>query len=579
MVLFRAIQVPYEPWPSPGGSRIVSGSDDRTVRLWDVKTGTNIFEPLEKHHVIVRSVVFSSDGKYVATTAEDNNIIIWDVEDTLILLRTIPLATAWDVHGSAVAFSPDGKRLACGNTEKTIRVLDMDTSTFVCGPWQGHQGPITCVVFSTTDPSQVISGSDDGTLRVWDMALPSTQPNISLKHDDWVRSVSLSFPDGKYVASAGDGNSIRIRDSATELDLFLSLHWPGGSHSVLSFAPFGERIATGSDDCAISMWNAYTGEFMFNFPMEHEDHVRCIAFSFNGQYIVSGSDDETVRIWNTRSPPDESLCQTFQGRGGWVYSVAFSPDGERIASGSADGKIRIWNAHNAHEQPRLLEGPEGPVHSVLFCPNGDGRRLVSGSHDMTIRIWDVEADEPMNTLTGHHGPVLALAISVDGTKLSSGSQDASIRIWDLESGAPLSVPIRGHTDRVLSIALSHDGRRLASGSADNTAAIWSIDTHDQLSWPQSFMRHVRGIELCALDSEGFYTDDSVVEDGWVQGPQSEMLFWVPATCRAGLWSPRTVGVLGAVETTIDFSRFVHGAAWEQCRAETPAISKLPIPVA
>lgn len=151
---------------SPDGSRIVSGSNDKTVRVWDTFSGTEaIMHPLLGHEGRVTSVAFSPDGSRIVTGSCDKTIRVWDAFDGI---EVFPPIQGHQEEVNCVAFSPDGFKIVSGSGDNTVRVWDALTGTAVMAPFRGHVGThITTVAFSS-DGSKVISGSDDGTVRVWD---------------------------------------------------------------------------------------------------------------------------------------------------------------------------------------------------------------------------------------------------------------------------------------------------------------------------------------------------------------------------------------------------------------------------
>jgi WD40 repeat protein len=163
----------------------------------------------------------------------------------------------------------------------------------------------------------------------------------------------------------------------------------------------------------------------------HGDYVISVAFSPDSTRLASGSDDKKVKIWDARSG---ACLQTLEGHGDYVISVAFSPDSTRLASGSYDKKVKIWDARSG-ACLQTLEGHRWSVNSVAFSP--DSTRLASGSSDKTVKIWDARSGACLQTLEGHGSSVNSVAFSPDLTRLASGSVDNTVKIWDARSGACL----------------------------------------------------------------------------------------------------------------------------------------------
>ena len=399
---------------SPDGSRIVSGSDDNTIRLWDTQSGDNI-ATLEGHSGSVRSVAFSPDGSRIVSGSDDNTIRLWDTQSG----DNIATLEGHSFRVNSVAFSPDGSRIVSGSDDNTIRLWDTQSGDNIA-TLEGHSFRVNSVAFSP-DGSRIVSGSDDNTIRLWDT---QSGDNIATLegHSEWVNSVA--------------------------------------------FSPDGSRIVSGSYDNTIRLWDTQSGDNIATLE-GHSEWVRSVAFSPDGSRIVSGSYDNTIRLWDTQSGDN---IATLEGHSEWVRSVAFSPDGSRIVSGSYDNTIRLWDTQSG-DNIATLEGHSGSVRSVAFSP--DGSRIVSGSDDNTIRLWDTQSGDNIATLEGHSFWVNSVAFSPDGSRIVSGSDDNTIRLWDTQSGDNIAT-LEGHSFWVNSVAFSPDGSRIVSGSDDNTIRLWDL---------------------------------------------------------------------------------------------------------
>ncbi|KAH7922058.1 WD40 repeat-like protein [Leucogyrophana mollusca] len=262
--------------------------------------------------------------------------------------------------------------------------------------------------------------------------------------------------------------------------LQLTIEGHRGVVASVAFSPGGERVASGSWDGTIRVWNAETGEVVCGPLSGHENWVTSVAFSHDGRRIVSGSKDRTIRVWDLRT--GQMTSASFHGHNRCITSVAFSPDGSRVVSGSKDKTIIVWNSSTGDIISGPFIGHKKAVTSVTISP--DGRRIASGSFDRTVRVWHMETGQVISTpFKGHKDTVTSVAFSPDGKMVVSGSVDETVRLWDAETGQMVSDPFLGHTHEVTSVAFSPDGRRIVSGSCDNTSRVWNAETGEPAASP------------------------------------------------------------------------------------------------
>ena len=443
---------------SPDGRSIVSASSDSTLAVWDLETGTQIHR-LTGHEGRVRSVVVSPDGRHIVSGSDDRTVAVWDLETGTQIHRL----TGHRDWVRSVAVSPDGRRIISGSDDRTLVVWDLDSGTPI-RRLIGHQNWVTCVAVSP-DGRRIVSGSDDRTVAVWDLETGSQVHRLT-GHEGRVSSVAVS-PDGRRIVSGSDDRTIAVWD----LDSGSQVHRLTGHKgrvSAVAVGPDGRRIVSGSTDDTVAVWDLETGS-QVQWLTGHKGRVSAVAVGPDGRRIVSGSSDRTVAVWDLEFGTQIHRLTGHEAR---VNSVAVSPDGRRIVSGYSDNTLAVWDLETG-SPIQWLTGHQDLVRCVAVSP--DGRRIVSGSNDQTVAVWDLETGTQMLSFTGHQGSVRCVTVSADGRRIVSGSDDSTLAIWDLESGSQVR-RLRGHKDRVCSVAVSPDGRIVVSGSYDRTVTIWDLET-------------------------------------------------------------------------------------------------------
>ncbi|KZP27946.1 WD40 repeat-like protein [Athelia psychrophila] len=517
---------------SPDGNCIASGSADRTIRVWDAETGGAVGSPFKGHSDFIWSLAYSPDGKFIASGSEDRTVRVWNAETGEAV--GLPL----EGHKNAVysvAYIPGGKHIVSGSWDSTIRLWDVKTGHAVGEPFKGHGSYVRSIACSP-DRTRIASGSDDRTIRVWDaeiVAREAVEASLQKPLSDFY-SVAYSR-DGASIVS-GDGNGvIQVWDAGTGKAVGAPFEGHRDIVRSIAYSPDGTCIASGSSDKTIRRWDLETGKEVGS-PLEgHTDQIHSVAYSADGKCIASGSDDKTIRIWDAATGEVVLLIKDCKGR---VLSVAYSPDGKCIVSGDFNGVIQVWNAVTGEAVGPPFEGSTRSIFSLAYSP--DGTRIASGSGDNTVRVWDAKTGKAIvSPLKGHSGSVRSLAYSPDGKRIVSGSSDCTVRVWDAETGEAVGLPFKVHIGDVMSIAYSPDGTHIVSGSVDNTLRVWDVNS-----------------ATCTSESAIGFTHDSILDNGWITTPSSQLLLWVPSWHRPGLVWPNNTAVIAQSLTELDLSNFV-----------------------
>jgi WD40 repeat protein/serine/threonine protein kinase len=420
-----------------------------------------------QHQSTVSDVIFSPDGRQIATVCLDGPITIWDARTGQELQslqgRTAPVGGVDRGFVRGTAYSPDGHYLAVAR--------------------------------------------NDGGVRVWDLSRGHRLYDVEKAHDGRAWYVAIS-PDSRTLASCGEDRTVRLWDLASGKPLEVFAEHPGEVRGV-AFRPDGRFVVAACDDGTVKVWDRDTGRAVFSFRGEEAADPVQISFSSDARRVGWCCFDGFIKVWDTTTGRQEINRQsnTFRCR-----NVDFSPDGSRIALAGFDGTIRLLDAANGEEMLTIFAHSSYVV-SVAFSP--DGRQLASASFDQTVRLWDASprASDPPTcvTLSGHDKEVSGVAFSRDGRWLASASWDHTVKIWEIplgasgrgegQQGAPggitLRHTLRGHSGIVWALAFSPDSRTLASISSDNTAKLWDLEppTGDTLSEIRSiaFTRRVLSI--------------------------------------------------------------------------------------
>ena len=421
------------------------------------------------------TAAFSPDGRHIATGSIDGTVKVWDTatgQEIRSLARGFPIM--------CLAYSPDGKAIASGSLSPNL--FDLRKSRGAVKLWDAATGKLTAAVSDYTGFVYTLAFSPDGRHLAYAVTNDDRMFVIcdahSLKKIRVVRGNASHIhrlrysPDGRLLLVGYTDGSVKFWDVATFAQVRSIDAHPGPVYD-LAFSPDGSRFASSGFDGTVGVWQAATGKRVLRLR-GHTGLALGVAFSPDGTRIASTGYDKTVRVWDANTGEEKI---TLRGHDDTVCSVAFSPDGNLLLSASFDREARLWNAAPLQRPtgPGLftIAGHKDRVNAVAF--SRDGRLLASASWDMSVRLWDGWTGAAMRTLTGHKGAVWGISFSPDGKRLASASWDRTVKVWDVATGDEL-LTFAAHGTPVNEVAFSPDGKSIVSADIEGIIKIWDAAT-------------------------------------------------------------------------------------------------------
>ena len=425
---------------SPDGQNILTASEDKTAKLWDIDG--NLLSEKIKHDARVMSAVFSPDGKYILTASWDKTAKLWSFGGKL--------QAEFKHEGpvSSAVFSPDGNLILTASRDNTARLWGLEgelRATF------SHDAAVSAAVF-LLDGGLILTASWDKSGRLWDMEGNLLQ---EFPHDGAVESAVFS-PDGRYILTASWDKSAKLWDFDGKI---LEEFKHDKAVTSALFSKDGSRILTVSHDGTARLWAIGSEKFLAEF--KHDGEVTSAYFSPDGHMIATASKDGTAKLWHL----DGTLLASMQKHEGEVSAVDFSPDGSKVLTASNDGTAKLWQLKST-----LLVNLQhkDEVTSVSFSP--DGNRILTTSRDKTAKLWDIEGSL-LTDLNKHKGIVYSAEFSPDDSRILTASDDGTAKLWDSQGKFLFNLR---HYGPVTSAVFSPDGSQILTASLDQSAKLWGI---------------------------------------------------------------------------------------------------------
>jgi WD40 repeat protein/class 3 adenylate cyclase len=470
----------------------------------------------------IRAVAFSPDGNYILTGSFDKTARLWDIQNGQELRRFTAPAPVWDI-----SFSPDGKYIL--GTAQTSLIL-WDTATGKEVHHFMHDTGFSSAAFSPDRKSIFITAFGDDALKRWGIE-SNVEVDTLIKPQGTGSRISIS-PDGKYMLTGGSVGELWELETGQMLHEF---RVEGTTVGKVAFSSDGNFVLTGNTDAIAHLWDVKTGNEVRSF-VGHTNTITSLTFSPDNKYVLTTSFDKTMRIWDINtgnelrrftSPkvmnwvdvsPDGKWVLTGGGDGVarlWriddrprlpiynlgaiVSGLAFSPDGKRIVTAGGGGKARLWDLTTGYNLRDFVGHTDTINYGTAFSP--DGKYIVTGSWDATVRVWDVRTGKEAGLIKGNLVSVNDVVLSPDGKYILTAS-DGAVQLWDLKTGEEIRQ--FGGQQQVYRATFSPDGKYVltaAPGVNDGKVRLWDMTTGELI---REYQAPIGGMNAVDFTPDGKY---------------------------------------------------------------------------
>ena len=511
---------------SNDGKYVLTGSNDNTIKLWDVNAAKEL-KTYIGHKDWITSITFLNDGEYFLSASNDNTVCLWNINQETPLKVFKMNSTVSTLIITKIGF-------ITGMYDGTIRIFDLKGEEI--NVIKAHDKVVNHLEV-TNNMDTLISCSDDKTIKIWnlnslnlikilegnidavidlDISMNSrnlysfSKDNKIIKWDlisgeiiaffegnnSYLSGIEISNNDSILVSYSLDGiikywntKTTSIIDSISTNQLFIS---------DLKFSPNGEYMTTCSWDKTIKFWH-FQSKLLINEFESYSNLLTAAVFSKDSMLIFS-SKDGYIKVWNLKN---SGKVESFLAHSGWIKTIAVSEDCKYLVSTSTDNTMKIWTNGYYYSDSTKTVNLDVQINSIAI--SSDNLYILTGNDDNTIKLWNLQNGELLKTYYGHKDAVTSVVFIKNKQGFISGAKDKMIKIWDINKDESI-LTLEGHSYEISSISISKDEKYLISASWDKTLKLWNIETGKLI---RTFIGHKDIVNsVCFLSSKNQFISGS-----------------------------------------------------------------------